>query len=328
MRKLLVVFAFGATMFNGNAQLKIENNNDVGIGMLPVHKLSVNISGNNKFHLASWIDAYIDQTGESGATCFYPEVTWNVHLGKSNQRMGRIWAHDTYSNWFHNTSDENAKENIRRMTGSPLEKIMRISAYNYSFKTDFLPKTIPVNVLADYAKTQIGFLAQELETVFPELVSKPISDSGFYSVNYIGMIPVLVEAIKEQQFQIDSLRQEAETLKNVLIACCSNKNQKSIQQFELTDPTNADAEELKVFQNVPNPFNKNTIITCFIPKNIQKAELCVYDIQGSLLKCFLISERGTTSVQIQAGQLSAGIYTYLLVGDGKASDAKQMILTK
>ena len=40
------------------------------------------------------------------------------------------------------------------------------------------------------------------------------------------------------------------------------------------------------------------------------------------------TERGNADVQIQAGQLAAGIYTYLLIGDGKASEAKQMILTK
>jgi hypothetical protein len=70
------------------------------------------------------------------------------------------------------------------------------------------------------------------------------------------------------------------------------------------------------------------MIRCYIPETIQKAELCVYDMQGSQLKCILVSERGTTAIQIQAGQLAAGIYTYLLIGDGKTSDTKQMILTR
>jgi hypothetical protein len=61
---------------------------------------------------------------------------------------------------------------------------------------------------------------------------------------------------------------------------------------------------------------------------MRKVELCVYNMQGTQVKCLLISERGTINVQIQAGQLSAGVYTYLLIGDGKTSDAKQMILTK
>jgi len=52
--------------------------------------------------------------------------------------------------------------------------------------------------------TQIGFIAQEVETVFPELVKT--DDKGYKSVNYIGVIPVLVEAVKAQQAQINRLK--------------------------------------------------------------------------------------------------------------------------
>jgi len=51
-------------------------------------------------------------------------------------------------------------------------------------------------------------------------------------------------------------------------------------------------------------------------------------MQGTQVKCFTVSERGKVTVQIEAGQLTAGVYTYLLIGDRQASDAKQMILTK
>ncbi|MDR0603207.1 MAG: T9SS type A sorting domain-containing protein, partial [Bacteroidales bacterium] len=147
----------------------------------------------------------------------------------------------------------------------------------------------------------------------------------------IGLIPVIIEGIKEQQSIINDLQQEVETLRNALIACCSSNkgNQKSMQEFNLTDPTDANnADEMKLYQNAPNPFNETTIISCYIPEVIQKAELCVYDMSGSLIKCLLVSERGMTTIQIRAGQLAAGVYTYLLIGDGKTSDAKQMILTK
>ena len=49
----------------------------------------------------------------------------------------------------------------------------------------------------------LGLIAQELRTVFPELVHE--SDSGYLSVNYIGLIPVLLEAIKELQERIQVL---------------------------------------------------------------------------------------------------------------------------
>jgi hypothetical protein len=62
-------------------------------------------------------------------------------------------------------------------------------------------------------------------------------------------------------------------------------------------------------------------------KFYKKAELCVYNMQGIQVKCLLVSERGDVNVQIQTGQLAIGVYTYFLIGDGKTSDAKQMILT-
>jgi len=55
---------------------------------------------------------------------------------------------------------------------------------------------------------------------------------------------------------------------------------------------------------------------------------CVYDMQGIQVKCLDIIERGNVNVIIEAGKLTLGIYTYLLLGDGKTSEAKQMILTK
>jgi hypothetical protein len=45
-------------------------------------------------------------------------------------------------------------------------------------------------------------------------------------------------------------------------------------------------------------------------------------------KDLTVSERGKVDVQIEAGALASGIYTYLLIGDGKTSEAKNMILTK
>jgi len=47
-------------------------------------------------------------------------------------------------------------------------------------------------------------LAQEVKKVFPELVKE--NEKGELSVNYIGLIPVLIESIKEQQKQIDELK--------------------------------------------------------------------------------------------------------------------------
>jgi hypothetical protein len=59
----------------------------------------------------------------------------------------------------------------------------------------------------DWKETQqpsMGIIAQELEEVFPELVRS----SDIKSVNYNGLIGVLIEAVKEQQKQIEELKKQ------------------------------------------------------------------------------------------------------------------------
>ena len=57
-------------------------------------------------------------------------------------------------------------------------------------------------------KTMSGFIAQEVQEIIPDLVSN--NNDGFKTVNYIGVIPHLVEAIKEQQKMIEELKAKIE----------------------------------------------------------------------------------------------------------------------
>ncbi|MBK8495244.1 MAG: tail fiber domain-containing protein [Chitinophagaceae bacterium] len=61
---------------------------------------------------------------------------------------------------------------------------------------------------------QIGFIAQEVEKVFPELVVT--CKDGYKAVDYSKITPVLLEAIKDQQKQIDELNRKVEKLISVI----------------------------------------------------------------------------------------------------------------
>lgn len=63
-------------------------------------------------------------------------------------------------------------------------------------------------------RSEYGVLAQEVEAIFPELVSE--DDRGYKFVNYTKFTPLFIEAIKEQQDQIDRLKQENSELKTLL----------------------------------------------------------------------------------------------------------------
>jgi Tfp pilus assembly protein PilN len=63
------------------------------------------------------------------------------------------------------------------------------------------------------SSNQIGLLAQQVKDVVPEAV-KTDEITGNYSVNYIMLIPMLIESIKKQQEQIDLLKQEVILLRD------------------------------------------------------------------------------------------------------------------
>ena len=94
-------------------------------------------------------------------------------------------------------SDIRFKKNILPLENS-LQKIMALDGFTYNWRADeFTDKGFDNS-------QQIGFIAQEVETVLPQLVHTGID--GYKGVDYTKLIPVMVEAIKEQQKQIDELK--------------------------------------------------------------------------------------------------------------------------
>ena len=92
------------------------------------------------------------------------------------------------------TSDRRLKENIRPMN-SVLEDIMKLQASSYTYKTD------PEH------KESIGFIAQDVELLFPQLVTPPSKDGGRetnYTMNYAGFAVLAIKAIQEQQKIIET----------------------------------------------------------------------------------------------------------------------------
>jgi len=90
-------------------------------------------------------------------------------------------------------SDARLKSNIISL-GSTLAKLMQIDGKSYTMKSN-------------ERESKIGLLAQDVAKVLPELVKKSDDSDGTLSVNYQGLIPVLINAIKEQQKQIDELKE-------------------------------------------------------------------------------------------------------------------------
>lgn len=94
-------------------------------------------------------------------------------------------------------SDERLKENVETIQ-NPLEKVTAMRGVSYKFKGT--------------EKQEIGVIAQEVEEILPEVVVD--ATDGYKAVKYQNMVGLLIEAIKEQQKQIDELKQTVMELRN------------------------------------------------------------------------------------------------------------------
>jgi hypothetical protein len=95
-------------------------------------------------------------------------------------------------------SDERLKTNIHPLQTS-LDNLEQLSGYTYNWKEATKDN-----------EQQIGLLAQEVKKIYPQLVKQ--NAAGELSVNYIGLVPVLIESIKAQQKQIEQQNQRIEEL--------------------------------------------------------------------------------------------------------------------
>ncbi len=160
---------------------------------------------------------------------------------------------------------------------------------------------------------QYGLAADQLKKVYPELVYE--DENGNVSINYVEMVPLLVQSINE-------LSQELAELKGT-----SAKKAKSKAKATTINETASEVDMVRMDQNKPNPFSESTVITLNIPQNAQKANIFIYDMSGKQVKAFPIDDRGETNITVYASDLTAGMYIYTLAVDGKVAVTRKMIVS-
>ena len=163
-----------------------------------------------------------------------------------------------------------------------------------------------------YGKTHYALDADRLEESFPDLVYE--REDGSKVINYMEMIPLLVQSINELNAKIEVLEGHTseETAKKTRSA--SNKQASSRSQN-------------KLYQNTPNPFKEQTVIRFKLADDVQDAAICIFDMTGKTIKKLPISS-GMESVSIGGYELGEGIFLYSLVVNGQEIDTKKMIISK
>lgn len=236
------------------------------------------------------------------------------------------------------TSDRKYKTDINVIKRA-LDKVNALEGATYAYNVSKYPEK-------RFAEgTTYGFIAQDLRKVLPELVIE--DDEGFLAINYDGVIPVLTEAIKEQQKEIESLKQSdisrtemAELKERVekqdlviqslieqmaqydldLQKCCLNHQNGTGSMNGSVD------DKAHLAQNVPNPFNEETLIRYYLPKEMSNAEVRILDLHGNLLQVFSLQSTGYGQLVIEANTLAPATYLYELIVNDERIDSKRMII--
>lgn len=199
MKRFLISITLILFITGAYAQIYVDSNGKVGVKTTsPETALTVN--GEVRILSTETVDygSAIRATVSNQNACAY-----HLHNNYYGQDVfyvsgtGFIWC--KLGGYF--GSDKNMKDDIRDID-SPLHKVLNLHGVTYKFKD-------PKGNEPDSVR-RMGLIAQEVEQVVPEVV-KEMND-GTKAIAYTDLIGVLVEAMKEQQAQIDTLQKQVNIL--------------------------------------------------------------------------------------------------------------------
>jgi hypothetical protein len=232
---------------------------------------------------------------------------------------GQGWL---YCGGVYYASDTSLKTHITRLY-SPMDKLNKISGYTYNYKKTVLDNG-PEKGKTFYPDSALhaGVMAQEVQKIAPYMV-KTVKN-GKLAVDYLQLVPLLLEGMK----QLDSERVSLYNQLNLLQSRFNNLAQSidtSGGNFKLTSNSSNTSANFVLYQNSPNPFNKQTTIDYSLKGNYSTAYIYIFDLNGNLKKTYLLNNSG--SITVNSGDLYPGMLLYSLVVDGNQIDIKRMILT-
>ena len=243
---------------------------------------------------------FLTKRGATDLTCsqVFDNGT-NVGIGTTSpsNKLTVNGAIQSISNLF--ISDAIYKEKVSPIN-NPLEIVSKLDGKTYNWKVSSFPELNFDNSL------QYGLIAQEVETVMPTIVHT--DDLGRKSVNYTAIIPVLIEAIKQQQEQIIALQDQLNS------------------SFQKQNSDLINLKNTKIISVSPNPSSDVIVISLNIEETVQDAKIVVYDLNGKIMSSLNIKERNNDiSKSLQKDNFGSGTYIVSLYINGKSLDSKKII---
>jgi len=120
-------------------------------------------------------------------------LAYGIYVDAGSSIYSAYFNGSVYTTGIYDTSDEKFKKNIKPVSQA-LKQLSNLNAVYYYWKTDEFPERKFTE------RKQLGFIAQQVEKSYPELVKQDAE--GNRAINYSKFAPILVEAIKEQQQMI------------------------------------------------------------------------------------------------------------------------------
>lgn len=336
MKRIFLSLVATLSLVSGvSAQLVVLEDGRTVIGNMPINKISNTGASLNLWDLSKDKGgsiafgendgAIIAGDGESGELILKVQENFGIAAsdklimlylnGSKCIRFG--WP--VQSSSFLTQSDSRLKTNVSSIDNIHLQ-LANVNPVSYNLCYPVENDTIVLGAVPKTTefitedRTRYGFIAQEVQEIFPNLVVE--GEDGYLSIDYIGFIPVLVDAYKELTVK---LAEQEELITELLGHISPNYKPASVSSFY--------DGQIVLKQNKPNPFNTITTIDCEIPESVGNAFICIYDIQGHQLSRLNLHDRGNVSVSIEASTLNPGIYIYSLIADGTEIDSKRMIIT-
>lgn len=184
---------------------------------------------------------------------------------------------------------------------STLDNVLNMNVFSYSYientevpaaeKDTISEQYLPKKGLS--SKRHFGLSAQELQTIYPDLVTE--GQDGYLAVNYVELVPILIQSIQDLKSELDELRGER-----------IGRNSTSA-----------------LYQSASDFSTGQTAIRFQLPDDVTTAFIRIFDLQGKLVKQIPINS-GQKSISFSNQELGSGVYLYSLVANGKEVATKRM----
>lgn len=235
----------------------------------------------------------------------------------------------TISGSLYFPSDRSLKQNINDVP-SVMDKLMALSPKSYTYRQDSKKQFTLRNILP--TGPQIGLIAQELASVYPHLVTTKYStitdhnnvikqEESYQAVNYVGMIPILIKAIQEQQMMLEESLDRMEYL------------QDEIDELRTGQEIDQSMDNKRLYPSAihlgaiyPNPSRGLSNVEIYVPKVYRHARIEIIDAIGNPVYTEKLQIGTINTVNIDTTIFVPGPYFYYVLADHAKSPVRSLVI--